>query len=63
MAPDCVAVNVSPRFEPQIAVSQSARAGKIHFSFDRHFHPKVQVHILSVKSLSLTTEARLIVHE
>ena len=39
--------NESPRFEWQIAISQSARADKTNHFFDRQFCPTVQKHVLS----------------
>ena len=46
------AVNVSPTFDSQTAISQSARAGETHHSFDRRFYPTVNNHFISTNSRS-----------
>ena len=43
-------INVSPIFERQARISQSARADETHRSFDHHIYPTLQNHFFSVIS-------------
>ena len=43
-------INMSPRFEWHVAISQSARSDETHHSFDRHFYLTAQNYFLPVNS-------------
>ena len=54
--------NMSPRFEWQTTISQTARADETCHTFDRQFYPAAQIDIL-FDELSLIGRAKLIAQE